>query len=305
MIVGQGPTYTKLKNIIHGRKLHTVCEEALCPNMGRCWESGRATLMILGNRCTRSCAFCGAASLPRPVQRAYGHEVQTGWHGACDENEPHCVAEAVREMGLSNVVITWVTRDDLEDGGARIWAETIRCVREAVPGICVEVLVPDFRGSIRAFKTVMEAKPEILGHNLETVSSLYKRIRPQADYGQSLRLLKTANEYGFITKTSIMVGVGETADEVFDLMKDAIEAGCDIFYVGQYLQPTKEHVPVHRYVKPDEFEIYRERGLEMGFKVVVSGPLVRSSYHSEEQAEYVRSRPRRCRGEPRETRGKH
>lgn len=287
--LARGPNYARLKHIILKNKLHTVCEEALCPNVGRCWENGRATFMILGNTCTRSCTFCSVTS---------GHP------GTCDEKEPQRVAEAIcnlqsRRAGQvrnftpprrgrnPNVVITSVTRDDLEDGGAQIWAETIRRVHNAVPGISIETLVPDFRGSAEALKTIMDAKPEILGHNLETVPSLYKDIRPQANYERSLKLLNSANEHGMITKTAIMVGLGETISEVLELMKDAFKAGCDIFYVGQYLQPTKKHLPVHRYVQPDEFEMYRERGFEMGFKVVVSGPLVRSSYYSEEQAKYL------------------
>jgi lipoic acid synthetase len=271
--VPHGAGFVRMKGIIQGGHLHTVCEEALCPNMGRCWEKGRATIMILGDKCSRACSFCN---------------VRAEQSGICDEGEPARVAEAVKQMGLRDVVITSVTRDDLEDGGAHIWAETIRLVHEAVPGILVEVLIPDFGGSLSSLKLVLEARPEVLGHNLETVRSLYSRVRPQADYRRSIELLKRAHDHGAIVKTGIMVGVGETKEEVYDLMGDARRAGCDIFYVGQYLQPTKKHLAVSRYVTPAEFDEYRDKGLQMGFKVVVSAPLVRSSYHSEEQERYLR-----------------
>jgi len=208
-----------------------------------------------------------------------------------DEEEPERIAGAVRTMGLKNVVVTSVTRDDLEDGGSRMWAETIRCVHEACPGISVEVLIPDFGGCVEGIETVMNATPEILGHNLEPVPALYEKVRPQVDYERSLDLLrKSSHEYGLITKTGIMVGLGESADEVLDVMRAAREADCVIFYIGQYLQPTEKQLPVHRYVEPEEFDMYRRTGLERGFKVVVSGPLVRSSYYSAEQSEYVRRR---------------
>jgi len=264
-----------MKNIVHGGHLHTVCEEALCPNMGRCWEKGRATIMILGDKCSRACRFCN---------------VSTGLSGVCDPKEPGRVAAAVREMGLKDVVITSVTRDDLEDGGSAVWAETIKLVHRAVPGIMVEVLIPDFGGVLSSLELVLAAKPEVLGHNLETVPSLYSRVRPQADYRWSLELLKRAHDRGAVVKTGIMVGVGETEGEVLELMRDAVRTGCEIFTAGQYLQPTKKHIPVSRYVTPEEFASYRSRGLEMGFKVVVSAPLVRSSYHSEEQEEYLKRR---------------
>lgn len=273
--IPQGRNYTRLRDIIHRSNLHTVCEEALCPNMGTCWENSRATLMILGNTCTRACKFCA---------------VDSGRPKACDAEEPRRVAEAIKEMGLKDVVITSVTRDDLKDGGAGIWAETITCVHETVSGISVEVLIPDFRGSAEALKTVIDSKPEVLGHNLETVPSLYGKARPQADYKLSLEVLSRVNEHGMITKTGIMVGLGETSEQVLELMKDALEAGCEIIYIGQYLQPTKNHLPVHRYVEPAEFEIYRRKGIKMGFKVVMSSPLVRSSFHSEEQTRYVKTR---------------
>jgi len=273
--LGGGPGYSRLQKILRDRKLHTVCDEALCPNKGRCWEHGRATLMILGNVCTRHCFFCNVAP---------------GRPSACDADEPRRVAEAVKAMGIRDIVITSVTRDDLEDGGAAVWAETVRCVHEAAPGILVEVLVPDFRGSAAALDRVLDARPEVLGHNLETVPSLYKKVRPQADYRRSLAVLSRARQRGFIVKTGIMVGLGESPDEVRAVMNDALRAGCDIFTIGQYLQPSKEHLPVSRYVEPREFDGFRDDGLRMGFKVVVSAPLVRSSYHSDEQEEFVRGR---------------
>ena len=270
--LGGGPEYRRLSAILQKQKLHTVCDEALCPNKGRCWEHGRATVMILGDLCTRHCSFCN---------------VTPGRPTAGDTQEPRRVAEAVKAMGIRDIVLTSVTRDDLEDGGAAIWAETIRRVRESVPGITVEVLVPDFSGCAEVLNRVLDAGPDILGHNLETVPSLYRKVRPQADYRRSLAVLKHAHERGFVTKTGIMVGVGETAEEVAGAMGDAIAAGVDIFYIGQYLQPSRKHLSVSRYVEPEEFDRFRETGLRLGFKVVVSAPLVRSSYHSEEQAEYV------------------
>ena len=273
--LGGGPGYKRLHAILQARNLRTVCDEALCPNKGRCWENGRATIMILGDVCSRRCAFCN---------------VTPGKPAPCDAGEPRRVAEAVKAMGIHDVVITSVTRDDLADGGAAIWAETLRRIREAVPAILLEVLVPDFGGSPEALDRVLEARPTILGHNLETVSELYGKVRPQADYRRSLAVLSHAHRRGFTTKTGIMVGVGETAEQVHDTMSDALKAGCDILYIGQYLQPSRKHLPVLRYVEPGEFDDYRQRGLKMGFKVVVSAPLVRSSYHSEEQAAYVATR---------------
>ena len=272
--LGGGPGYRRLHAILEKQGLHTVCDEALCPNKGRCWEHGRATVMILGEVCTRHCSFCN---------------VTPGKPAARDSGEPRRVAEAVKAMGLSDIVITSVTRDDLDDGGAAIWAETVRRVHEAVPGIRVEVLVPDFRGSAKDLDVVLGAAPEILGHNLETVAPLYREVRPQADYRRSLAVLRHAQARGFTTKTGIMVGLGETADQVRGVMRDAFKAGCDILYIGQYLQPSRRHHPVVRYVEPAEFDAYREQGLKMGFKVVVSAPLVRSSYHSEEQERFVKA----------------
>ncbi|OGV60166.1 MAG: lipoyl synthase [Lentisphaerae bacterium RIFOXYA12_FULL_48_11] len=273
--VPSGAGFGRIKDIVGKGNLHTVCEEALCPNMGRCWEHGRATIMILGDKCTRACRFCN---------------IKPESSGICDAGEPIRVAEAIKKMGLSDVVITSVTRDDLDDGGSTIWADTICRVHEILPGILVEVLIPDFQGDLAALERVLAAKPEVLGHNLETVASLYSKVRPQADYNRSLELLRRAHDRGAVVKTGIMVGVGETEAEVFGLMKEAVSAGCEIFYVGQYLQPTQKHLSISRYVIPEEFDLYRRKGLEAGFKVVVSSPLVRSSYHSEEQAEYLRKR---------------
>jgi lipoic acid synthetase len=228
--------------------------------------------MILGDVCTRHCSFCN---------------VTPGRPPGCDPDEPSRVAEAVKTMGIRDVVITSVTRDDVADGGAAIWAETILRVHEAVPGVGIEVLVPDFGGSREALDLVLEAKPEVFGHNLETVPSLYRKVRPQADYRRSLDVLAYAHQRGFVVKTGIMVGLGESSSEVRGTMKDALQAGCGIFYIGQYLRPSKKNLPVSRYVEPSEFDDYRQWGMDMGFGAVVSAPLVRSSYHSEEQQSYV------------------
>ena len=271
--IGAGLEYKRLRALLKGQGLHTVCEEALCPNMGRCWDKGRATVMILGDTCTRSCRFCGVASRAPHVP---------------DITEPTRVANAIKDMGLKDVVITSVTRDDLPDGGAGIWAETIKRVTAAVPGIGIEVLIPDFKGDVAALDTVIVEKPVVLGHNLETVPRLYSDVRPQADYQQSLWVLKYVHDKGMITKSGIMVGIGETNNEIKALMQDAVQTGCNIFYIGQYLQPSKDHLAVERYVTPDEFEQYKGWGLDMGFDVVVSAPLVRSSYHSDEQEAFLK-----------------
>jgi lipoic acid synthetase len=270
--LGGGPNYSRLEKLMKEQGLHTVCDEALCPNKGKCWENNHATFMILGEKCTRGCAFCNVTP-QRPDKY--------------DKDEPKRVAEAVRTLGLKNVVITSVTRDDLDDGGAAIWSETIERVRAAVPGAMIEVLVPDFGGSDRSLDKVLAAKPDVFGHNLETVPSLYKKVRSRADYKRSLGILRKSHAVGLITKTAIMLGMGEASDEVAVAMRDALIAGCDILYIGQYLQPTKKHLPVHRYVEPAEFDEYRAKGLKMGFNVVVSAPLVRSSYHSDEQTAFV------------------
>lgn len=270
--LGRGEGHRRLHGIVGDGKLHTVCQEALCPNMGRCWEHGRATLMILGDTCTRGCRFCN---------------VGTGHPGTCDTDEPRRVAEAVKAMVLKDVVITSVTRDDLPDGGASVWVETIEHVRAACPGVLVEVLIPDFRGSDDGLARVLAAKPDVLGHNLETVPDLYPAVRPQADYSRSLDVLRRAHAAGLVTKTGIMVGLGEAFEALADLMADARAAGCNIFYAGQYLQPTREHYPVQRYIEPEAFDRIAEMARKAGFDVVVAAPLVRSSYHSDEQAAFL------------------
>jgi len=263
-----GPNFQDLKSIVSSHKVHTVCQEAMCPNISECWERRAATIMILGDTCTRSCAFCA---------------VKTGRPSAVDPDEPRRTAEAVKKMGLHHCVITSVDRDELDDGGAAIWAETIRQIHKHVPGCSVEVLTPDFQGNPVSIKTVLDAQPEIMSHNMETVERLHRRIRPQAQYQRSLDVLKQSVVAGLQTKTSIMVGIGETKAEVFALMDDVRQTGTQIFSLGQYLQPTKEHEPVHRFVHPDEFAEYKAYGMKIGFSYVESGPLVRSSYHADEQ----------------------
>jgi len=264
-----GPGYSKLKNIIDDHRLHTVCEEARCPNMGECWHSGTATFMILGDICTRSCGFC-AVKTGRPD---YG----------LDWEEPRRVADAVKLMGVKHAVVTSVNRDERKDGGTPIFAEVIRLIHSEIPGVTVEVLIPDFKGSEEALNVVLDAKPDILNHNLETVPRLYRTVRPQANYEQSLEVLERSKARGAVTKTGLMLGIGEKTEEVIDVMKDLRKAHADILTLGQYLQPTKEHLPVERYAHPDEFKMLKELGLEMGFRYVESGPLVRSSYHAEKQ----------------------
>lgn len=267
--VPSGENYTRLKGLIDTHRLHTVCEEARCPNMGECWHNGTATFMILGDVCTRSCGFCA---------------VKTGKPVGLDTEEPRRVAEAVKIMDLRHAVITSVNRDELFDGGAQIFAETIRLTRELNPGTTIEVLIPDFKGDEFALDIVLDAFPDILNHNMETVPRLYGIVRPQAKYERSLELLGRAKRRGFTTKTGMMLGIGERPDEVLPVMRDLRAIGCDILTLGQYLRPSKEYLPVDRYVDPDEFASYRSAGLAMGFRHVESGPLVRSSYHAEEQS---------------------
>lgn len=264
-----GEGYSRLKGIIDANRLHTVCEEARCPNMGECWHSGTATFMILGDICTRSCGFC-AVKTGRPD---YG----------LDWDEPRRVVHAVKLMKVRHAVITSVNRDERRDGGAPIFAETIRLIHEEVPGVTVEVLIPDFKGSEEALNMVLEARPEILNHNLETVPRLYRRVRPQANYQQSLEVLDRAKRFGSVSKTGLMLGIGEETEEVIEVMKDVRKTDADILTLGQYLQPTRDHLPVDRYAHPDEFKMLRELGLELGFRHVESGPLVRSSYHAADQ----------------------
>jgi lipoic acid synthetase len=262
-----GEEYARLKNLITGHNLHTVCEEARCPNMSECWNSGTATFMILGDVCTRSCGFCN---------------VKTGRPTWLDKEEPARVADAIRIMGVKHAVITSVNRDELPDGGAEIFAETIRQARVVNPNITIEVLIPDFQGEKWALDIVLNEKPDILNHNTETVPRLYRRVRPQAKYERSLQVIRWARDAGFTTKSGLMVGLGETPEEVVHVMEDLHASGCDMVTIGQYLQPTNDHLPVDRFVHPEEFAMYRERGAAIGFTHVESGPLVRSSYHAHE-----------------------
>jgi len=262
-----GDTFAAVTRTIQEHDLHTVCSSARCPNMGECWSAGTATFMILGNVCTRGCSFC-AVLTGRPEQKDL------------DYDEPRRVAEAARLMGLSHVVVTSINRDDREDGGAPIFAETIRLVH--AQDQTIEVLIPDMRGLRPALQTVFEAQPEVLNHNVETVPRLYRRVRPQADYQRSLDVLKMAkDEFGLRTKSGIMVGLGETPDEVVSLMADFAAHGVDVMTIGQYLQPTKHHLPVEEFVHPDTFAWYKQQGEALGIGHVESGPLVRSSYHAE------------------------
>lgn len=263
-----GEGYTRLMKLVTEQRLHTVCQSAKCPNMGECWSAGTATLMILGNVCTRSCGFCNIAT-GRPTE--------------LDLDEPRRVGEAVKVMDLGHVVITSVNRDELPDGGAGIWAETIRQIRLQSPRTSIEVLIPDFCGKWDALQQVLDARPVILGHNLETVPRLYRTVRPQAKYRRSLKVLQIAKDKGFTAKTGIMVGLGEQADEIESVIDDLVSVGCDILTIGQYLQPTHQHLPVVRYVHPDEFAHWKVLGESRGLRHVESGPLVRSSYHAERQ----------------------
>jgi lipoic acid synthetase len=263
-----GAGYTSLLKLVNEKKLHTVCQSAKCPNMGECWSAGTATLMILGDVCTRSCGFC---------------HIATGRPPTLDTDEPRRVGEAVAIMKLGHCVITSVNRDELPDGGAAIWAETLRQVRKQSPGTSVEVLIPDFCGNWDALQLVLDEKPEILNHNIETVPRLYKRVRPQAKYHRSLKLLQIASDQGHVTKTGMMLGLGETEDEIDSVIDDLVSIGCEIFTLGQYLQPTARHLPVERWVHPDEFAQWKRRGEAKGLRHVESGPLVRSSYHAEKQ----------------------
>jgi lipoic acid synthetase len=263
---------------MRGKKLHTVCEQAVCPNLAECWRRGAATFLILGETCTRNCAFCAVKSAKPPFEPP-------------DPGEPGRLAEAAAAMGLSHVVITSVTRDDLEDGGALVFAEAVRQVRGRLPGCAVEVLIPDFRGARAALATVLDAGPEILGHNLETVARLYGVARPGADYGRSLGLLRLAKELSpsTLTKSGLMVGLGEAWGELLEAMSDLRASGCDILTLGQYLRPSKAHLPVARYYTPEEFVLLKDAALRLGFRWVESGPLVRSSYHADEQVRESRA----------------
>jgi lipoic acid synthetase len=272
-----GPNHQDLKRIMRTLGLHTVCESARCPNMGECWEHRTATFMILGNICTRACGFCAVPS-GRPI-------------GPPDEDEPQRVAEAVERMGLRYAVVTSVNRDDQADGGAQIFARTIEEIRGRVPDCKIEVLIPDFRGDWAALETVLAARPDVLNHNMETVPRLYRQVRKGAIYERSLELLRRASARGgpgMPTKTGMMLGLGEMPAEVLEAMRDIAAQGAKILTLGQYLQPTAEHLPVVRYVHPDEFAEFKRAGLAMGLKHVESGPLVRSSYHAFEQEQAAR-----------------
>jgi lipoic acid synthetase len=265
-----GESYFRLKGILRGLDLHTVCEEARCPNVAECWGQGTATFMILGDLCTRSCGFCA---------------VKTGLPQYLDREEPERVASAVAAMGLSHAVVTSVNRDELPDGGAAIFAETILAIRRRKPGTAIEVLIPDFKGSRASLEAVLAAAPDILNHNVETVPRLYKHVRPGARYSQSLELLRRAKEIspGITSKSGLMLGLGEETGEVLEVMRDMVGARVDVLTLGQYLQPTRDHLPVERFVPPGEFRDLAHRGRAIGFRHVAAGPLVRSSYHAANQ----------------------
>ncbi len=266
----QGDKYEELRELMRSKELHTVCEEAMCPNMGECWGSGTATFLMLGDVCTRTCGFC---------------DIKHGMPTEMDWLEPMRVAQAVKNMKLRHAVITSVNRDERADGGAPIFAMVIKRIRQMQPGCSIEVLVPDFKGSIEALRIVMEARPEILNHNVETVPRLFKQVQPQDNYEWPKATLENAKQLDpeVLTKSGIMLGLGETMDEVKAVMDDQRAWGVDIVTIGQYLQPSKSHLPIARYYTPDEFEELKEYGLGIGFQWVESGPLVRSSYHAVEQ----------------------
>ena len=272
------PGYQHIKRLMRGHSLHTVCEEAMCPNIGECWGRGTATFLLMGDTCTRSCGFC---------------KINTGRPMPLDEEEPYRVAETIRLMGLRHAVLTSVNRDVQPDGGAHVFAETIRQIRKLQPGCPVEVLIPDFQGNWNALRLVMEEAPEIMHHNTQTVPRLYRRVRPQAKYQRSLELLRQAKLMvpEGVTKTGIMVGLGETWDEILQVMDDLRAVDVDIMTVGQYLQPSRWHLPIEHYYSPDDFARLHEEGMSRGFKWVESGPLVRSSYHADGQAHQLALKP--------------
>ena len=261
-----GEEYRKVRELVTDNKLHTICESGNCPNMGECWGAGTATFMILGNICTRSCGFCAVA---------------TGRPSAVDKNEPLRVANSVKIMGVKHCVVTSVDRDDLKDGGAQIWVETINTIREVSPGTTLETLIPDFQGKWDNLQMVIDVAPEIISHNLETVRRLTKQVRIQAKYDRSLEVLKRVSDAGVRAKSGVMLGLGETEEEVLETMDDLVNAGVSIMTLGQYLQPTKKHLEEVEFITPEKFNYYKEIGLKKGLKYVESGPLVRSSYHAE------------------------
>ncbi|MBN8681995.1 MAG: lipoyl synthase [Chitinophagales bacterium] len=261
-----GENYRNVRGIVDEFKLHTICQSGNCPNMGECWGAGTATFMILGNVCTRSCSFCA---------------VKTGRPNEYDEDEPRRVAEAIWLMQVKHAVITSVNRDELKDRGAEIWYQTVRAVKERSPETTIETLIPDVKSNWEALERMISAGQEVVSHNMETVASLYRKVRPQAKYERSLEQIRRIRDYGKRTKTGFMVGLGETKTEVFQIMDDLLEHGCEILTIGQYLQPTKMHLEVAEFIHPDLFAEYKEVGMSKGFKYVESGPLVRSSYHAE------------------------
>jgi lipoic acid synthetase len=269
-----GEEYHWLKRLMRSKQLHTVCEEANCPNMGQCWAHRTATFLILGQICTRACRFCN---------------IQGGRPEPLDPEEPRRVAEAVQAMGLRHAVITSVTRDDLPDGGASVFAAVVREIRGLQPGCTVEVLIPDFQGDLAALQTVMASEPDVLNHNVETVPRLFRRVQPRNRYGWSLTILRQAKQLQpkALTKSGLMVGMGETIEEVLAVMEDLAAAEVDIMTVGQYLQPSRNHLPIARYYTPEEFDMFREQGLALGFRWVESAPLVRSSFHAQAQAQLL------------------
>jgi len=266
-----GSGYGAVRKLVDDNKLHTVCQSAQCPNMGECWSRGTATLMILGNVCTRSCGFCA---------------IQTGRPTEYDLGEPARVADAVATMGLKHCVITSVTRDELKDGGASMWARTIRAIRHRNPSTAIEVLTPDFRGNTEQLDTVLDAAPDIFNHNIETVERLQRPVRVQARYDRSFKILDHAARRGFVAKSGMMLGLGETQEEIAKSLRDLRSIDVKILTLGQYLQPTPKHLPVERWVTPEEFAKWNEYGLSLGFSMVESGPLVRSSYHADEQSSH-------------------
>lgn len=261
-----GENYKRVRNLVDEYNLHTICQSGNCPNMGECWGAGTATFMILGNTCTRSCSFCA---------------VKTGRPPEYDVDEPRRVAEAIKLMEVKHAVITSVNRDELKDRGAEIWYQTIKAVKEVSPKTTIETLIPDVRGNWAALERMVEGGQEVVSHNMETVKALYRKVRPQAKYQRSLEQIQRIKDLGHRTKTGIMVGLGETEEQVFEVMDDLVDHGCDVLTIGQYLQPTKMHLEVAEYVHPDIFAKYKEVGLEKGLNFVESGPLVRSSYHAE------------------------
>ncbi len=264
--IPMGENYKRVRELVDTHKLHTICQSGNCPNMGECWGEGTATFMILGNVCTRSCSFCA---------------VKTGRPNEYDTDEPRRVAEAIHLMQVKHAVITSVNRDELKDRGAEIWYETVRAVKELSPKTTIETLIPDTKNNWEALERMISAGQEVVSHNMETVERLYRQVRPQAKYERSLEQIRRIKAFGKRTKTGIMLGLGETNEEVYKAMDDLVASGCDVLTLGQYLQPTKMHLAVAEFIHPDTFAHYKEVGLEKGFRFVESGPLVRSSYHAE------------------------